>query len=409
MVTRDNAPGLIDAFGRSRVSNPETIFDSKLLSSNKAPLLWDEALETGSGITSTTPTIQKPYMDIASTALTAGKFTRQSFRRLNYQPGKSQLILMTGVLRLSGGGVGVQRRIGYFDDNDGAFFEDNAGMMRLVLRCNDSGTPVDLPVDQDVWNIDKFNGKGPSRITADWTKAQIFVIDFQWLSIGRIRFGLEIDGVLYYAHKFNKANAATVPWASTPNLPLRYQMITTSASPVSVMRVICAAVISEGGQNETGIVHRKSTEGAAVTTAVENTLYAVVGVRLKSTHIGAAIKFLGASVQVQTSAELIEWVAVFNPTVAGTFTYSDQDNSAVQTALGATANTVTGGHEIGGGYVESGGGGSAKGSDDGLVSNAIMLGAAIDGTVDEVVLCVRPIGGVSAANVEGALVWRESF
>jgi len=53
--------------------------------------------------------------------------------------------------------------------------------------------------------------------------------------------------------------------------------------------------------------------------------------------------------------------------------------------------------------VASGGAGSASGG----VNNALNLGSKIDGTVDTVVLCVRPIGGSSNVDVEGALTWQE--
>jgi len=404
----------VDAFGRLRISNPVTVFDSKLLGSDDAPLFWDEALESGGGITATTPTEAKPYIDLVSTNVTAGLFTRQTFRRFNYQPGKSQLILMTGVLELASGvKTGCERRIGLFDNNNGAFFESDAGAIGVTVRTNDSGTPVDSTTAQASWNLDTLDGgndaANPSGETADWTKAQIFVVDYQWLSIGRVRFGIETNGTIIYVHEINQANVAAIPWASTPNLPLRYQIVTTTASGVCSIRVICSAVISEGGNQDIGIVRHLGTGGASVTSAVENTLYAVVGVRLKSTHLGATIHFLNTAVQVHTASELLEWVLIFNPTVAGTFTYSDVTNSAVQRALGATANTVTGGTHIGGGYFESGGGGSGQGSGGGDLNSALVIGAAIDGTRDTVVLCVRPVGGVSAATFEGALILREIF
>ncbi len=114
---RDSAS--LDASGRWRVSNPQTIFDSKLLGADDAPLFWDEALESGAGITATTPTAGKPYIDLVSTDGIAGVFTRQTFRRFNYQPGKSQLIELTGVLELASGvTTGCERRIGYFGDTD---------------------------------------------------------------------------------------------------------------------------------------------------------------------------------------------------------------------------------------------------------------------------------------------------
>ncbi len=408
IATQDTAA--VDAFGRWRVSNPQTIFDSKLLGADDAPLFWDEALESGAGITATTPTADKPYIDLVSTNITAGVFTRQTFRRFNYQPGKSQLMLMTGVLELaSGTKTGCERRIGLFDDDNGAFFESDAGIFGITTRTSDSGSPVDTTVVQANWNIDKMDGTGPSGHTANFTLGQIFVIDFQWLSTGRVRFGLEIGGHIEYIHEVEAANTLAIPWASTPNLPLRYQIVTTTSSGICSMRIICSAVISEGGNDDVGIIHHRGTAGAAVTSAVENTLYAIIGIRLKTSHLGASVRILKTAVQVQTASEFIEWLLIFNPTVADTFTYGDLSNSAVQFALGGTLNVVTGGTHMSGGYAETGGGNSGGSGDAESLRTIQELGAAIDGTRDEIVLCFRPIGGVSAADVEGALVWLEQF
>lgn len=397
-----------DAFGRWRTSQPQTIFDSKLLHADNQPLFWDESLESGTMATAG-PTAAKPFIDFTSTDEIAGKRTRQTFRRFNYQPGKSQLILMTGVLELASGiKTGCQRRIGLFDNDNGAFFESDAGTINIVTRTNDTGSAVDTQVAQTSWNMDTMDGDddsaNPSGITLDITKAQIFVIDFQWLSIGRVRFGLEIAGVIFYVHEVLTANIEIIPWCSTPNLPLRYQIITTTSSGVCSMRLICAVVISEGGTDDIGIIRHQSMQGTHTTAATENTLYALLGFRLKTTHLGVTIKFLTTAIQIHTANELAEWILIFNPTVADTFTYGAITNSALEVAQGVTANTVTGGTPIDGGYVESSqkGGGTAAELD-----SALELGAAIDGTRDEVVLCIRPIGGASGIDAEGMVVWRE--
>lgn len=400
----------VDASGRWRTSEPKTVFDSKLLGSDKQPLFWDEALESGAGITSTTPTPEKPYLDIVSSDATAGVFTRQTFRRFNYQPGKSDYIEMTGVLELASGvKTGCERRIGYVDDDNGAFFESDAGVIGVTIRSNDTGTPIDSTFPQANWNVDVMDGSGVSGINVDFTKGQIFVFDFEWFSQGRVRFGIKFGSMIRYVHNFNAGNVLTIPWASTPNLPLRYQMITTTDSGINSMRVICAAVISEGGTDNVGVVRYASTAGAAVITAVENTLYAVIGIRLKATHFGALIEMINTQAQIQTASEFLEWVLLFNPDVADDFTYADLANSAVQIARGATANVVTNGEEIAGGYIETGGGNSGGSSDGGALQNALTLGATIAGVADEIVLAARPIGGVSAVAVEGSLEWRETF
>lgn len=295
-----------DAFGRFRTSEPKTIFESKLLHGDGQALFWDESLESGTMAT-TGPTAAKPFIDFTSTNVTAGKRTRQTFQHFNYQPGKSILVTMTGILELASGvKTGCERRIGYFNDDNGAFFESDAGTIGVTVRTNDTGSPVDTTVAQASWNIDTMDGgadaANPSGLTLDAAKAQIFIIDFQWLSVGRVRFGFEINGILHYVHEHNTANTSTVPWSSTPNLPLRYQIITTTSSGVCSMRVICAAVISEGGADvAAGIVRHKGTAGAGVTTDAENIIFAVVGLKLKSTHLGAKIQILKAIMQVHTA------------------------------------------------------------------------------------------------------------
>ncbi|KKN52489.1 hypothetical protein LCGC14_0611780, partial [marine sediment metagenome] len=254
----------------------------------------------------------------------------------------------------------------------------------------------------------------PSGLTLDATKTQIFTIDYTWLSVGRVRFGVEIGAHIQYVHEHSTANSVVVPWASTPNLPLRYEIVTTTSSGICSMRCICSTVISEGGMNNTGIVHYKGTAGAGVTTDTADLLFAVIGIQLKTTHLGANIEVLESLVQIHTASEFIEWILLYGVkgnaiTVAGTFDYGDLANSAVQFALGAGAtNTVTGGTHVAGGFLETGGGNSGGSSGGDFLHTILSLGAAIDGTRSQMVLCVRPIGGVSVVTVEGALVWREA-
>lgn len=394
--------GIADAFGRLRVSNPMALFNGKQIFDNQ-PLFWDESLESGSGITSA-HSADEAATTITSTLNTAGKFTRQTFERFNYQPGKSQQILMTGVLDASGGGAGVERRIGYFDDDNGLFFEDDAGAIGVTRRTNVTSSAVDSTVTQDNWNVDPMNGKGPSGITIDWTKSQIFLIDFEWLGVGRVRMCVLVGGQVRCVHEFLNSNALASVYMSTPNLPIRYQMITTSSSPVSTMVAMCSAVISEGGQGDVGILRYKSTAGTHIDANTENTVYAIVGIRLKSTHVGTTVKIIDVSVAEHVGDKDYEWTLLFNPTVADTFAYANETNSALQAATGASANTVTSGTAISGGYLSSdkkGGAGSIG------VENALRLGAKIDGTVDEIVLCVRPVGGSTNLDIEGSITWRE--
>ena len=398
-INTNNSSG--DAFGRLRVSEPTVLFDSKQLFDNE-PLFWDEELESGAGISSA-HSVDTASTTLTSTLNTAGVFTRQTFMRFNYQPGKSQLILMTGILKESGGGTGVKRSIGYFDDNNGLFFSDIEGVVNIVRRTNVTGTPADNAVAQSNWSVDAMDGTGPSGLTIDWSKTQIFVIDFEWLGVGRVRFGVNIDGITYYVHEMLNANLLDEVYMSTPNLPLRYQMTTTASSPASTLKHICASVASEAGQQELGSIQAYSTGSSVISANSDGTIYPVVGIRLKSTNIGADINLIDVNLSETQGGKTLEWLVLMNPTVTGTFTFADITNSSLQGATGDAA-TATGGTTLATGFFTSG---TRGGSSSGLVQNAIKLGAAIDNTVDEIVLCVRPISSTNC-DVHGSVTWRES-
>lgn len=397
-----------DAFGRWRVSNPETLFDSKLITADQQVIFWQNSLQSGTMALSA-PTADKPYTDFASTNVTAGERIRQTYQHFTYHPGKSHLINITGVLELASGvKTGCVREMGYNTAANGALLQSDAGTINLILRSNDSGSVAEEKIAQASWNLDNFDGDAdaanPSGITMDWTKGVILIIDFQWLSTGRVRMGFEIGGMTFYAHEFVHANLVAIPWTSMPNLPIRYRIVTTTSSGVCSMRCICAVVISEGDRNDTGLVTYHSTEGAAYTTDTENAIHCVLALRRKAAHIGGTTRVLKVNFLIETNSETLEWLLVHNPTVAGTaLSFGNETNSGFQRAVGITANKVTLGATsliIDGGYLTSGSGGAAASEAGAIIKNTLSLGSQIDGTQDIIALCIRPVSGASAAALE---------
>lgn len=156
---------------------------------------------------------------------------------------------MTGVL-----GTGVASTtvdVGYFDANNGVIFRQNgATNLQLILRTSTSGTPSDANiVAQSAWNIDKMDGTGASGITLDVTKAFILMIDLQFLGMGRVRVGFDIDGVIYYVHEFLNANVLAVPYMQTATLPVQMLLTATSSGSTKTCYFKCATVVSEGGSS----------------------------------------------------------------------------------------------------------------------------------------------------------------
>jgi len=386
-----------DAFGRQRVSNPEMIFNSKQIFDNQATY-WDDIQESGSG-TSSTHSINTASTTLSVASNTAGKRTRQTFMRFNYQPSKSQLIFITGILKASGGGAGIITRMGYFDDNNGLFLECNAGTINLVRRTKTSGSASDDVIAQSSWNIDKMDGTGPSAITMDFTKTQIFMMDFEWLGVGRVRFGFNIDGITYYVHELSAANYLTTVYMSTPNLPLRYQIINNGSGAASSINCICSAVISEGGREEVANNGYVSTGNTSIT-ATKNVTNAVLATRLRTGWLGATIDILDVSL-ITTSNDNYEWKLILNPSGINSLSYNSVNASALEYSIAPNGTVISGGYVVAGGHAQ------AKTDIQATALKSLLkLGSSITGARDVLVLSCLPLGA-SDSTVYGALNYRE--
>lgn len=85
-----------DAFHKLRVSQPTTLFDSKL-TFDLAPQLWESVLTAGGTVTHL-PSESAAQLSVA----TSGDAVVRQSRYITYRPGKSQLVMVTGTVATSG-------------------------------------------------------------------------------------------------------------------------------------------------------------------------------------------------------------------------------------------------------------------------------------------------------------------
>jgi hypothetical protein len=386
--------GTLDAFGRARVSQPTSLFDSKLVGDNR-PLLWDEAETSGSG-TGSVYTLNQSSVTMNVTANTAGTRVRQTFRRFNYQPAKSQLILMTFVMGNTGNNI--TKRVGYFDDNNGLFLQSKDGVTSIVERSITTGSVVDQTINQADWNLDKLDGTGPSGLTLDLTKVQIIQIDFEWLGVGRVRWGFVIDGKLVYVHAENHANKLTTVYMRSPNLPLRYEINNGGSGEASELVCICASVATEGGRDQLGLPRAVST-GVTRTLAGTVNTYAMLSVRLKSGREDAVIRLSDFQAFCATSDSILVSFKQ-NATIAGTLpSFTSVNDSPVEYATYNSTHLVTGGSTL---YEYFAYGRTERSIP---VADIPGLGTAIDGTRSIVTVCAKPIS--TNPGVAASIGWRE--
>lgn len=271
-----------DAFGRLRVSQPYTLFDSQ--NRYAADNQFDTSTATGGTATFVG---DECSVNLAVTTSSGSSVTRQTLRVMPYQPGKGLLVLATFVMNEAK--ANLRQRVGYFNSGNGVFLQLNdTNEPQFVLRTSTSGSPSDArAVSQSEWNGDKMDGTGPSGITLDLTKAQILWMDFEWLGVGSVRCGFIINGQYIVCHTFNNANDLNKVYMTTAILPVRYEITNTGVTAsASTLKQICSTVISEGGyaQSSASSIVRRTT-----TVATTTTFKPVASIRLKSTTLGAVV------------------------------------------------------------------------------------------------------------------------
>lgn len=323
-----------DAFSRLRTAENVGLFDSTFQYTTGA-IRYNSITAAGGTITHLP---NEASASLATAASPGSSAALQSKAYHRYIPGKSQLALMTFVLGAAT--AGIVKRVGYFEANDGIFLEQNGTTdVAVVCRTSTSGAPVDNRVVQANWNIDKMDGTGKSGVTLDLTKTQILVIDFQWLGVGRARIGFDIDGIIYPVHEFRNANALTLVYMKTANLPVRWEI---AGNGVASMKAICAAVVSEGGvEDDLGFEFSASTTLGTPRTFTAGTPLPIIAVRPKAT-------FNGVTNRVQLRHELFsylvmggaaewKWRLVYDCTITGGAWVSADANSVAEYNITGTA------------------------------------------------------------------------
>ncbi len=284
-VTSSPITTAVDAFGRQKVSTVFTLFDSKHRYYDNG--LW--ATTTGGSATTAFST-SGGLMQLNVTTASGDKIIRETEKVFSYQPGKSLLSMNTFVF--NSGVANRRQRVGYFSTDNGIYFEQSGiSGVSIVKRDSVTGAVRNTIVNQEDWNIDKLDGTGPSAITLDPAKAQIFWSDMEWLGVGTVRAGFFIDGKQIHCHSFQHANRIESTYMTTASLPIRYEIENLDTTTVTgQMKQICSTVISEGGYQLKGIskaIGLHPSEPKDLTSS--GTLYPVISLRLKSARPDAVV------------------------------------------------------------------------------------------------------------------------
>jgi hypothetical protein len=389
-----------DAFGRLRVSQPYTLFDSQ----NRYAIdnQFDTSTITGG---STSFLTNEASVAMINTTASGAEVVRQSFRVFPYQPGKGLLCLAT--FQAATAKTNLRQRIGYFGTQNGVYFQINNTTNSFVLRTYIGGSvdSTTRKIDQADWNGDKLDGSGPSGLTLDLTHPQILWMDFEWLGVGSVRCGFIINGIYIVCHTYNTANVyGTSVYMTTAILPVRYEITNTGVtSSTSTLKQICSSVISEGGFEQTSIDHvaRRTTEFINIDTTA--TFFPIVSIRLKSTALGSVV--IPNRVQfLPLTNQNYELVLLKNPTLTGaTWAATVPSDANVEYDVAATAISSIG-TIVQTDYVTSTGSGGVVNTSIPTGYNLdLQLGSSLAGVSDIYTLAVRTVSGATKGSGVGSL------
>lgn len=345
----------LDAFGRVRVSEPFTLFDSSHRYADNN--LW--ATST-TGTASATFNANEGLVNLTVGSASGDEIIRETIKVFSYQPGKSLLVMNTFVFGTAN--ANLRQRVGYYGAANGIYFERDGTTNYMVERSSVTGLVSNTRVAQSSWNQDKLDGTGPSGLTLDATKAQILYIDVEWLGLGTVRTGFIINGQFVPAHNFDHANLVTTTYITTASLPMRYEMTNTGATGVtSTLKQVCSTVISEGGYTLAGAqlsVGTPITTPTTLTTA--GTIYPVVSLRLKSTRLDAIVILTALSILGVTNNATYTWQVIASGATTGGTWVSAGTNSAVEYNITGTAFTTGTGRILASGFFQGSNQGSAS-------------------------------------------------
>ena len=385
-VKYSDSPNL-DAFGRLRTSNVTSLLEYKH-TYDKLPLVINE-VTAGTA----TSVYDKPNSQVVMSVSTNNDYViRQGVSRGIYQPGKGQIFeasfsdfqLQTNVIK----------RVGYFTTStsapyssvvDGFFLESNGQTGIISFQIWQSGTTTFsaastswLTTDYDVTNI-------------NWSKTQLMFTDFQWLGVGRVRFGVVIDGQFKLFATSTGTNNLDNVYMKSPNQPVRYEIRSVSGGAAGSFNMICSQVSLEGSINSL----QKSTSVLAFTAQTKPTAYVtypILGYRLNTNYEGANITLSDIQSLNITNPSKADYLVTiqYNPTLSSSSSWTNISDTPVQYALSTGQTITTEGHIIAS-FLGSGNGTQVDNFE--FKDNMLKPGLKVNGTPDEIWICVKSSAG----------------
>ncbi len=347
------AGGSTDAFGRLRVSNPFTLFDSQ-----HRYQINDKWNYVTSGGAATVFDTNQSLVNLNTNLSSGSQLVCETKRVMPYQPGKSLLIYST--FTMTNVQANQRQRVGYFGAQNGIYFEMDGTTANFVLRSYITGGLAETRKAKGTWNVDNLDGNGPSGYNlSNFSNSMILYIDIEWLGVGDVRVGFVLNGQYVHCHTFRHTPVGGSPisgtYMTTACLPLRYEITNTGTVTASGnLKQICNSVISEAGYEGFSRRYNVDLGTNAKRLVDDDVLYPIMSIRLASGRLDSVIVPSNLNAIV-TSNQDVQYRIVLNPTLQSGTSWVTHYNGNVQYDLSSTGILSGSGTNVIGGYVNKAG------------------------------------------------------
>jgi hypothetical protein len=317
----------LDAFNGLRVSEGTILGGYDQANGDNVDLFQDLTVGTASA----TYNAQASHTVLSVGTGASDSVTRTTNRYHYYQPGVGQFAIVTCALGDTGKANNT-RRWGYFDENDGAFFELQGTTLNVVLRSSVTGSVVETRVPQASWNGDKLDGTGLSGFTIAVDRANLYAIDLAWLGVGTVRMVVTApDGSRWVCHTFQNPNANIAAYMRTGCLPVRWENFNTGVTASTTdFKQICAAVYS---QARTDYTFWRFSDIERTTPVEVTTGTPILSLRVKA---GSRVGIYPECVDVFVTGGSVKFTIVDDATLTGA-TWAVNGAGSAQGDIAATA------------------------------------------------------------------------
>lgn len=233
----------------------------------------------------------------------------------------------------------------------GAFTMTSATAVGAFTEIATGITTIPDNILQADWNVDVMDGTGPSGMTLDPQKGNVYEVQFQY-GFGAINFFIENfnTGERQLVHQIKYANNFTTPSISNPSFRIAWVVTNTTNNTNVVLRGSTAAGFNQGQIVVTDDGHAEDNTKSVGTAVFESVLTLrnriVFGTNANLAEVSGIFLSAFADTSKGAIVEVIKGT-VQNPVILGgtpNFQYKSELSSVMEVDTGGT--TVTGGELV---------------------------------------------------------------